>query len=160
MEMMDTFITTSALVGIVIVVASLLSGLLDRSGVPYVFIYLSDHGESLMEGGVVFHGGPPGLALPAEQAQIPLIVKSSVPISIVGRREYRQPDLYDTVLDLFSIQSAILRTWTKAALTSGPSRAFLSRFMMAARYAVGLMPAREASNFCPSSGRVPPLAMG
>ena len=61
---------------------------------------------------------------------------------------------------LGSIQSAILRTWTKAALISGPSRAFLSRFMMAARYAVGLMPASEASNFCPSSGRVPPLAMG
>ena len=79
---------------------------LDQSGVPYVFIYLSDHGESLMEGGVLFHGMPPGMALPAEQAQIPLIVKSSVPISIVGRAEYRQPDVYDTVLDLFSIQSA------------------------------------------------------
>jgi hypothetical protein len=58
-----------------------------------------------MEGGVLFHGVPPGMALPAEQAQIPLIVKSSVPISIVGRAEYRQPDVYDTVLDLFSIQS-------------------------------------------------------
>ena len=78
---------------------------LDQSGVPYVFIYLSDHGESLMEGGVMFHGMPPGIALPAEQAQIPLIVKSSVPISIVRRAEYRQPDVYDTVLDLFSIQS-------------------------------------------------------
>lgn len=29
---------------------------LDRSGVPYVFIYLSDHGESLLEDGVMFHG--------------------------------------------------------------------------------------------------------
>jgi len=79
---------------------------LDQSGVPYVFIYLSDHGESLMEGGVLFHGVPPGMALPAEQAQIPLIVKSSVPISIMGRAEYGQPDVYDTVLDLFSIESA------------------------------------------------------
>jgi len=79
---------------------------LDRSSVPYVFIYLSDHGESLMEGGVLFHGVPPGMALPAEQAQIPLIVKSSVPISIVARAEYGQPDVYDTVLDLFSIESA------------------------------------------------------
>ena len=78
---------------------------LDQSGVPYVFIYLSDHGESLMEGGLMFHGVPPGIALPDEQAQIPLIVKSSVPISIVERAEYRQPDVYDTVLDLFSIQS-------------------------------------------------------
>ena len=78
---------------------------LDRSGVPYVFMYLSDHGESLMEDGVMFHGMPPGVALPPEQAQIPLIVKSSVPISIVKRAEYLQPDVFDTVLDLFSIQS-------------------------------------------------------
>jgi lipid A ethanolaminephosphotransferase len=78
---------------------------LDRSGVRYVFIYMSDHGESLGEGGVLFHGMPPGMALPAEQAQIPLIVKSSVPVSIVPRSEYQQPDVFDSVLDLFTIQS-------------------------------------------------------
>lgn len=78
---------------------------LDNSGVPYVFLYLSDHGESLMEDGVMFHGMPPGMALPPEQAQVPLIVKSSLPISIVNRAEYQQPDVFDTVLDLFSIQS-------------------------------------------------------
>jgi lipid A ethanolaminephosphotransferase len=78
---------------------------LDRSGVPYVFIYLSDHGESLMEDGVMFHGMPPGVALPEEQARIPLIVKSSVPISIDARDAYGQPDVFDTVLDLLSIQS-------------------------------------------------------
>jgi Predicted membrane-associated, metal-dependent hydrolase len=78
---------------------------LESSDVPYVFVYLSDHGESLMEDGVMFHGMPPGVALPAEQAQIPLIVKSSVPISLVERAEYGQPDVFDTVLDLFSIQS-------------------------------------------------------
>lgn len=78
---------------------------LDQSGVPFVFLYLSDHGESLMEGGVMFHGGPPGMALPDEQAQVPLIVKASVPISIVGRATYRQEDVYDTVLNLFSIRS-------------------------------------------------------
>jgi lipid A ethanolaminephosphotransferase len=95
---------------------------LDQSGVPYVFIYLSDHGESLMEGGVMFHGGPPGMALPAEQAQVPLIVKSSVPISIVGRAEYRQPDVYDTVLDLFSIQSATFdRAGSFIKKASGPA---------------------------------------
>ena len=82
---------------------------LDRSGVPYVFIYLSDHGESLLEDGMLFHGVPPGMALPAEQAQIPLIVKSSVPISILSRGEYGQPDVFDTVLDLFSIQSSFDR---------------------------------------------------
>ena len=78
---------------------------LDRSRVPYVFIYMSDHGESLMEEGRLFHGMPPGVPLPPEQAQVPLIVKSSVPISIVARVEYRQPDVFDTVLDLFSIQT-------------------------------------------------------
>jgi len=94
---------------------------LDQTGVPYVFIYLSDHGESLMEGGVMFHGVPPGMALPAEQAQIPLIVKSSVPISIVARAEYRQPDVYDTVLDLFSIQSATFdRAGSFIKKASGP----------------------------------------
>jgi lipid A ethanolaminephosphotransferase len=80
---------------------------LDQSGVPYVFIYLSDHGESLMEDGVMFHGMPPGMALPEEQAQIPLIVKSSVPISLVERTEYQQMDVFDTVLDLFSIEAAM-----------------------------------------------------
>jgi lipid A ethanolaminephosphotransferase len=78
---------------------------LDRSGAPYVFIYLSDHGESLMEEGRMFHGMPPGVSLPPEQAQVPLIVKSSVPISIVARAEYSQQDVFDTVLDLFSIQT-------------------------------------------------------
>jgi lipid A ethanolaminephosphotransferase len=78
---------------------------LDQSGVPYVFIYVSDHGESLMEEGRLFHGMPPGIPLPAEQAQVPLIVKSSVPISIVKRAEYDQPEIFDTVLDLLSIQT-------------------------------------------------------
>jgi len=78
---------------------------LDRSRVPYVFIYVSDHGESLMEEGRLFHGMPPGVPLPAEQAQVPLIVKSSAPVTIVERPEYFQPDVFDTVLDLFSIQT-------------------------------------------------------
>ena len=80
---------------------------LDRSGAPYVFIYLSDHGESLRDEGRMFHGMPPGIPLPPEQAQIPLIVKSSVPISIVERAEYHQPDVFDTVLDLFSIETPL-----------------------------------------------------
>ena len=47
----------------------------------------------------------PGVALPAEQADIPLIVKSSVPITIEKRTTYQQPDVYDSVLDLLSIES-------------------------------------------------------
>jgi lipid A ethanolaminephosphotransferase len=79
--------------------------ILDRAAIPYVFIYLSDHGESLLEDGLLFHGMPPGMSLPAEQAQVPLIVKSSIPISIVERAEYQQPDVFDSILELFSIQS-------------------------------------------------------
>jgi lipid A ethanolaminephosphotransferase len=80
-------------------------GTLERSRVPYVFIYLSDHGESLLEGGRLFHGMPPGVSLPKEQADIPLIVKSSVPIEIDERDVYRQPDVFDSVLELFAIDS-------------------------------------------------------
>jgi len=81
---------------------------LDQSEAPYVFIYLSDHGESLLENDRVFHGMPPGIALPPEQAQIPLIVKSSIPVSIVKRKEYKQQDVFDTVLDLLSIETDVL----------------------------------------------------
>ena len=83
---------------------------LDGARVPYVLIYLSDHGESLMEGGRIFHGMPPGVQLPAEQAEIPLIVKASVPISVVRRGEYRQQDVFDTVVDLLSIQTPLFDT--------------------------------------------------
>jgi len=82
---------------------------LDHLGVPYVFIYLSDHGESLMENGRLFHGMPPGIPLPPEQAKIPLIVKSSIPVSIVQREEYDQQDVFDSVLELFSIRTEILK---------------------------------------------------
>lgn len=79
---------------------------LDESRQPYVFIYLSDHGESLMEDGRLFHGVPPGIALPAEQAEIPLIVKSSVPVTVADRPRYQQPEVFDSVLELFSIEAA------------------------------------------------------
>jgi lipid A ethanolaminephosphotransferase len=80
-------------------------GTLESSRVPYVFIYLSDHGESLLEGGRLFHGMPPGIPLPKEQADIPLIVKSSVAIDIDERQIYRQPDVFDSVLELFAIEA-------------------------------------------------------
>jgi lipid A ethanolaminephosphotransferase len=79
--------------------------LLDGSGVPYVFIYLSDHGESLMEEGRLFHGVPPGMPLPPEQAAIPLIVKASIPVTIAQAPHHRQSQVFDSVLDLFSIES-------------------------------------------------------
>ncbi len=78
---------------------------LEQSGAPYVFIYLSDHGESLLEDGRIFHGMPPGIPLPPEQRDIPLLVKSSVPITITEKQEYWQQDVFDTVLNLLSIES-------------------------------------------------------
>ncbi len=63
-----------------------------------------------MEGGRIFHGMPPGVRLPAEQAEIPLIVKSSVPVSIARRAEYGQQDVFDTVVNLFSIQTPLFDT--------------------------------------------------
>ena len=78
---------------------------LDTSGVPYVFIYLSDHGESLMEEGRLFHGVPPGMPLPPEQAAIPLIVKASVPVKIAEGARIQQPQVFDSILDVFSIES-------------------------------------------------------
>ena len=90
-------------------VVSNLIDTLEQSKVPYIFIYLSDHGESLLENGRVFHGMPPGIDLPYEQAHIPLIVKSSIPIKILKRDEYKQQDIYDTILDLFSIDIDILK---------------------------------------------------
>ncbi len=83
--------------------------MLDKSGVPYVFIYLPDHGESLLEEGRIFHGMPPGIDLPPEQAQVPIIVKSSVPITVSKKENYTQQDVYDTVLDLLSIDTKILK---------------------------------------------------
>lgn len=80
---------------------------LDDSKAPYVFIYLSDHGESLLENDQIFHGMPPGIALPDEQAQIPLIIKSSIPITIEKRDEYSQRDIFDTVLSLLSLDCNI-----------------------------------------------------
>ncbi len=82
---------------------------LELSGVPYVFIYLSDHGESLLEDDRNFHGMPPGISLPDEQAKIPLLVKASMPIDIVKKDSYIQQDVYDTVLSLLSIDTEILK---------------------------------------------------
>jgi lipid A ethanolaminephosphotransferase len=80
---------------------------LDKSKLKYVFFYLSDHGESLLEEGRIFHGMPPGFDLPPEQAQIPLIVKSSIPISIKKFEEYTQQQVFDTILDLFNIETQV-----------------------------------------------------
>lgn len=77
--------------------------------VPYVLIYVADHGQSLLEGGYLFHGMPPGVALPPEQADVPLLVTASVPIQVDDRAVYPQPDIYDTILNLFAIETPGLK---------------------------------------------------
>ena len=90
-------------------VVSSLIDTLEQSKLPYIFIYLSDHGESLLENNRVFHGMPPGIDLPYEQAHIPLLVKSSIPIKVLKKDEYTQQDVYDTIIDLLSIDIDILK---------------------------------------------------
>ncbi len=90
-------------------VVSKLIDTLEESKVPYIFIFVSDHGESLLENGRIFHGMPPGIDLPEEQAQVPLLIKSSIPITIRKQEEYKQQAVYDTVLDLLSIEVDLLR---------------------------------------------------
>lgn len=80
---------------------------LEAAKKPYVLIYVSDHGESLLENDRIFHGMPPGISLPSEQSDVPLLVKSSMPIKIKKREEYSQNDIFDTILNLLTISSKI-----------------------------------------------------
>lgn len=89
-------------------VVSNIIDILEKNKKPYVFIYVSDHGESLLEEDRLFHGMPPGVDLPYEQAHVPLLVKSNIPIKISDREEYKQQEIYDTVLDLLSIKVDLL----------------------------------------------------
>jgi hypothetical protein len=51
---------------------------------------------------------PPGMSLPKEQAEVPIIVKSSIPIKIIKKDEYKQKYIYDTVLELLDIDTPLL----------------------------------------------------
>ena len=61
----------------------------------------------------------PGMALPAEQSQVPLGLKASMPVSIVGRPAYPQPEVFDTVLEpaLGTSRGAILMRASKSTET-------------------------------------------
>jgi hypothetical protein len=58
-----------------------------------------------MEEGRLFHGVPPGVPLPPEQAAIPIIVKASIPVTIAEGSQLQQWQVFDSILDLFSIES-------------------------------------------------------
>jgi lipid A ethanolaminephosphotransferase len=73
---------------------------LEKSGVPSVLIYISDHGESLGENGIFLHGFPYALA-PKEQKEI---IWSSFPLK-VKPQEYNQKNVMQSVLFLLRAET-------------------------------------------------------
>ena len=81
--------------------------LVRESGRKGCVLFVSDHGESLGEGGIYLHGVPYSMA-PKEQLEIPFIVWTSDP----SRRmkdldEIGQHYVFHTVLDFFGVDSPI-----------------------------------------------------
>ena len=81
--------------------------LVRESGRKGYVLFVSDHGESLGEGGIYLHGVPYSMA-PKEQLEIPFIVWTSDP----SRRmkdldEIGQHYVFHTVLDFFGVDSPI-----------------------------------------------------
>jgi len=82
-------------------------------------LYLSDHGESLGEGGIYLHGADWDTA-PPQQKHIPMLLwlspgwkqGSGVDLSCVAAQEGRnlsQDNLFDTVLGLFDVRTRVYR---------------------------------------------------
>lgn len=76
----------------------------DRRG---AVIYVSDHGESLGEGGLYMHGVPMSVA-PKVQTEIPFIVwTNDSTINIDARREASQYNVFHSVLGFLGIESPV-----------------------------------------------------
>lgn len=82
-------------------------------------IYLSDHGESLGEGGVYLHGLPYAMA-PKEQTHIPMVIWLSEGIkdhdgiqgqcmAALENQPWSQDNLFHSVLDLMAVQTSVYR---------------------------------------------------
>jgi lipid A ethanolaminephosphotransferase len=82
-------------------------------------LYLSDHGESLGEGGIYLHGADWDTA-PQQQKHIPMLLWLSpswkqgggLDLSCVAAQESRklsQDNLFDTVLGLFDVRTRVYR---------------------------------------------------
>ena len=70
-------------------------------------IYISDHGESLGEGGLYMHGVPLSMA-PKEQLEIPFIVWSSdKSLKIKPMEQYQQYCVFHSVLNFLGAESEI-----------------------------------------------------
>jgi lipid A ethanolaminephosphotransferase len=93
--------------------------LLRSQNFPTAMLYVSDHGESLGEGGVYLHGLPYALA-PAEQKHIPMmfwasenfITQKSLDIDALrahSKRPYSHDVIFHSIFGLFDIDSEIYR---------------------------------------------------
>lgn len=98
------------------VLASLIRMLKDTSGsIDSALVYVSDHGESLGEGGLYLHGAPYWMA-PKEQTEVPMVLwmnsgfektfsinRSKLEKNAAGRVTHE--NLYHTVLGLLNVKS-------------------------------------------------------
>lgn len=101
------------------VLAELIGGLAQRSG-PTALLYVSDHGESLGEGGLYLHGLPYTVA-PREQKEVPMLLwvnggmqrRLGLDWACLQRRA-QEPASHDhvfhTVAGLFGVRSAVVDT--------------------------------------------------
>ncbi|MCB1583723.1 MAG: phosphoethanolamine--lipid A transferase EptA [Marinicella sp.] len=72
-------------------------------------IYISDHGESLGEGGVYLHGTPKSMA-PEYQYQIPFLVWSSTKKTLNSTiKNYTQANVFHTVLGALGLSSEVYK---------------------------------------------------
>ena len=108
----NTIVYTDAVLDDII---TLLARDAQQNGDATAMFYLSDHGESLGENGLYLHGFPYALA-PAEQAHIPALAWLSSNFDVdrgclagLQDNEYSQDNVFDTVLGLFSVDTAVYR---------------------------------------------------
>lgn len=99
------------------VLAQMIDDLAARSAsVDSVFIYVSDHGESLGESGLFLHGMPKWMA-PREQSQIPLLVwlsdgaadrlhVSRQALQAVAGEPYSHDNMFHTLLGTFEVRTS------------------------------------------------------
>ena len=70
-------------------------------------MYISDHGESLGEGGLYMHGVPLAIS-PREQLEIPFIVwTSDTSLKIKNMEVYKQYHVFHSVMNFLGARSEI-----------------------------------------------------
>ena len=101
------------------VLAGLVKRLKARTDIDAGFVYVSDHGESLGEGGLYLHGAPYFMA-PSEQIRVPMVMwlegRSRTFSGLMGESwlaslcgGVTHEHLYSTVLGMLGVQSTTRR---------------------------------------------------